>query len=108
MIFGIFGIPVRYSVCLGPGAVGLVQALWLVRERERESEREETERAREREMTLRVWSAGQLCDRGASGVICVTGVFRLLGHRVPFDLKAPVGRTWAGLIRKMPTWYFEV
>jgi hypothetical protein len=51
MIFGIFGIPVRYSVCLGPGAVGLVQALWLVREREREreSEREETERARERE-----------------------------------------------------------
>ena len=47
MIFGIFGIPVRYSVCLGPGAVGLVQALWVVRERE--SEREETERARERE-----------------------------------------------------------
>ena len=109
MNFGIFGIPVRHSVCQGPGAVGLVRALWLLRERERAREGErQRERERERERTLRVWSAGQLCDRGASGVSCVTGVFRPLGHRGPFDLKAPVGRTWAGLISKMPTLYFEV
>ena len=48
MIFGIFGIPVRHGVCQGPGAVGLVRALWLLRERERARERErESERERE-------------------------------------------------------------
>ena len=51
-IFGIVGITVRHSVCQGPGAVGLVRAIWLLRVRARERERE-----RERERTLLVGGA---------------------------------------------------
>ena len=63
MIFGIFGIPVRHSVCQGPGVVGLVRDLWLLRERAREEERQR-ERERERERGRCVYGQRVSCVTG--------------------------------------------